>query len=47
MAVYLVNTLDGLALGNVIMVVIFCLFIYLFLARQPPSGSGPPHSRGF
>jgi len=22
---------------------IFCLF----LARQPPSGPGPPHSRGF
>jgi hypothetical protein len=23
------------------------LFVCLFLARRPPSGSGPPHSRGF
>ena len=22
-------------------------FVCLFLARQPPSGPGPPHSRGF
>jgi hypothetical protein len=24
-----------------------CLFVCLFLARQPPSGPGPSHSRGF
>jgi len=24
-----------------------CLFVCLFLACQPPSGPGPPHSRGF
>jgi hypothetical protein len=26
---------------------LFCLFVCLFLARQPRSGPGPPHSRGF
>ena len=24
-----------------------CAFRFLFLAQQPPSGPGPPHSRGF
>jgi len=24
-----------------------CLFVCLFLVRQPPSGPGPPHSWGF
>jgi hypothetical protein len=29
-------------------IVIVCLFVCLFvLARQPPNGPGPPHSRGF
>jgi len=28
--------------------ILFRFFFFLFfLARQPPSGPGPPHSRGF
>jgi len=26
---------------------VMCLLVCLFPTRQPPSGPGPPHSRGF